>query len=275
MKSYDNINAGVEAIYRSIASSPYLNEIDLVALKEGVKSSQPFKHICIDGMWKENFLERVRREVEENKEWAGEKQFYGSRHKLWQDDWSKLPTNVNHFLSYLNEPLVLSIVEFLFGENGLIPDPYLEGGGIHSTGENGFLKLHADFNWHEKLKLYRRINILIYLNKDWNSKYGGQIELANRDLDGKFLTQVSLEPIFNRTLIFITDDESYHGQPNPVKHPLKKRRDSIAAYYYVVEKPYGTSDLKRVGTNYFEGNGKKSSPALLKRLYAKFLHLIS
>jgi Rps23 Pro-64 3,4-dihydroxylase Tpa1-like proline 4-hydroxylase len=275
MKSYDNLNAGVEAIYRSIASSPYLNEIDLVALKESVKSSQPIKHICIDGMWKESFLELVRSEVEENKEWAGEKQFYGSKHKLWQDDWSKMPTNVNHFLSYLNKPLVLSMVEFLFEENGLIPDPYLEGGGIHSTGENGFLKLHADFNWHEKLKLYRRINILIYLNKDWNSKYGGQIELANRDLDGKFLTQISLEPIFNRTLIFITDDESYHGQPNPVKHSFKKRRDSIAAYYYVAEKPFDTSDLKRSVTNYYEGNGKRSNPALLKRLYTKFLHLIS
>jgi len=137
-----NLNQ-VEAIYQSMASSQYLNEMDLVALKEGVKSSQPIKHICIDGMWKENFLELVRSEVEENKEWAGEKQFYGSRHKLWQDDRSKLPTNVNHLFSYLNEHLVLSIIEFLFGENGLIPDPYLEGGGIHSTCENGFLKLHT------------------------------------------------------------------------------------------------------------------------------------
>ncbi len=270
MKSNEISKGEMEAMNLAISSSPYLNEIDLVDLKKDFKNSYPFKHICIDGMWRDNFLEQVRSEVAANKDWSGEKQFYGSRHKLWQDDWTKFPANTYHFLAYLNQPLILRIVEFLTEENGLIADPYLEGGGIHSTGENGFLKLHSDFNWHEKLQLYRRINILIYLNKDWRKEYGGQIELASKDKQGKLSSHVSLEPAFNRTLIFITDDESYHGQPNPVKHPLNKRRDSIAAYYYLSKKPCGTSDRKRTGTSYFEKNGMKSQPNFIQRLYEKF-----
>ena len=204
-----------------------------------------------------------------NKDWAGEKKFFGAMQKRYQNNWQELPYNVSKFLSYLNQPLVLRIVEFITDEIGLIPDPYLNGGGIHSTGEDGFLKLHTDFNWNKKLKLYRRINILVYLNKDWKSEYGGQIELAGKKANGSFKTYTSLKPIFNRTLIFITDDESYHGHPKPVKHPLKKRRDSIAAYYYIASKPEGISENKRIDTNYVDENGKKLNASFLKKLASK------
>jgi Rps23 Pro-64 3,4-dihydroxylase Tpa1-like proline 4-hydroxylase len=271
MKSHDQLQAEMEDIQQKIASSEIINNIDLLELRDKCLSAAPFPHIAIDGMWNDEFLTTVSNEIDNCSDWAGEKQFYGSRAKRWQDDWEKFPFNTNRFISELNQPLVLRIVEFLTNQNKLVPDPYLNGGGIHSTGENGFLKLHADFNWNENLNLYRRINILVYLNKDWKSEYGGQIELAGKNGDGEFTKQVSLDPIFNRTLIFITDDASYHGQPNPVKNPLKKRRNSIAAYYYMASKPLGTSDVKRTGTNYVDKSGKKIGRALVQKALSKVL----
>jgi len=39
-------------------------------------------------------------------------------------------------------------------------------------------------------------------------------------------------PVFNRCVVFSTDATSFHGHPEPVKHPLETPRRSIALYYY-------------------------------------------
>lgn len=265
----DEILKVADKLKISISESIYMNNIDLLTLREKCLTSQPFRNVCIDGMWNEEFLSKVSNEILEFNNWAGEKNHYGSVKKRWQANWNLLPPNTNSFLTYLNQPTILKIIEFLTGEESLIPDPYLEGGGIHSTGEGGFLKLHSDFNWSQNLKLYRRINILVYLNKDWNKDFGGQIELARKDLSGKFNSIVSLDPIFNRTLIFVTDDNSFHGQPNPINHPNKMRRNSIAAYYYLSKKPSGTATLKRRGTNYINESGKKLGKSFITRVLNK------
>ncbi len=245
-----------------------MNPVDLSSLRTQCLAAKPCRHVSIDGLWKAEILDQVRQAVLKNQNWAGEKDFYGSKKKRWQPEWNEMPAEVNNFMAHLNQPLVLRIIEYLTDETNLISDPYLEGGGIHSTGQDGFLKLHTDFNWNEKLQLYRRINILVYLNKGWQKEFGGQIELASKDGSGDFTTNVALDPIFNRTLIFVTDDHSYHGQPNPVKHPLKQSRDSLAAYYYQSKKPEGTASSKRTGTDYFDEKGVKikSGPAsMIKR----------
>ena len=83
----------------------------------------------------------------------------------------------------MNSLRVLLFLEALTGIEGLIPDPYFGGGGPHQIQPGGFLKIHADFNVHPQLKLDRRLNMLIYLNKDWREEYGGHLELWDRDDD--------------------------------------------------------------------------------------------
>lgn len=271
----EEVSKSAEQLKLALTKSRYLNDLDLLSLRESCFNSKPFRHVCIDGLWEEGFLTKVADEVSVFENWTGEKDFYGSRKKRWQADWDLLPPNTNSLLAYLNQSTVLQLIEFVTGEGGLIPDPYLQGGGIHSTDNAGFLKLHADFNWNDKLKLYRRINILIYLNKDWESSFGGQIELAGKNPDGEFDTLVSFEPIFNRTLIFVTDDSSFHGQPNPVNHPKNSKRNSIAAYYYVSNKPEGTAVVKRIGTDYVDRDGSHLHESMvtkaLRRLKRFFL----
>jgi len=84
----------------------------------------------------------------------------------------------------------------------LIPDPYLEGGGMHCIGTGGFRKVHTDFNWHRKLRLHRRLNLLVYLNDDWNEEWGGDLELRD---DRVSRCERRIAPIFNRNGRFFDD----------------------------------------------------------------------
>ena len=89
-----------------------------------------------------------------------------------------MPKSVLKILNICNSGKFLNYLEDITGEKGLIPDPYYIGGGIHSTVNNGFLEMHADFNWHEKLNLYRRLNLIIYMNSNWEEEWGGHIKFG-------------------------------------------------------------------------------------------------
>jgi hypothetical protein len=120
-------------------------------------------------------------------------------------------------------------LENICGIRGLVPDPYFEGGGYHEITQDGHLSVHADFNHHGPMNLERRINVLIYLNKDWKDEYGGQLELWDNDMKR---CVKSFVPLFNRCVIFNTNSNSNHGNPQPVNHPDGMARRSIALYYY-------------------------------------------
>src|SRR5206468_2179145 len=96
------------------------------------------------------------------------------------------------------------------GIPGLMPDPYFEGGGLHETKRGGHLGIHADFNIHSQLKVERRLNLLIYLNENWDKTFGGELELWNKDMKE---CAVRVAPIFGRAVIFNTDLDSFHGHP--------------------------------------------------------------
>jgi Rps23 Pro-64 3,4-dihydroxylase Tpa1-like proline 4-hydroxylase len=228
----------------------FMNEIDIDLYRSLFKSALPYPHSVIDSLWRPKILGLVAEEVCKQKIWIGEKNHDSSTKKRWQSSCSEMGNNTSSFINYLNGPTFLQWLERLTGECSLIPDPYLEGGGIHSTGNGGFLKLHTDFNFHSKLKLYRRLNVLIYLNKDWQRDNGGQLQFARSDGAGRIIPEVFLDPVFNRTVIFITDENTYHGHPVPVQVSGHVRRNSIALYYYQSEPPVGNDFTRRTGTNY-------------------------
>jgi hypothetical protein len=137
-------------------------------------------------------------------------------------------------LRQLNGPAFLQFLEALTGIEGLIPDPYFEGGGLHQIERGGHLKVHADFNWHRKLRLDRRINFILYLNKDWREEYGGHLELWDRSMS-RCVRKVL--PVFNRCVIFNTTSRAYHGHPERLACPPEHTRKSVALYYYTNGRP--------------------------------------
>lgn len=115
----------------------------------------------------------------------------------------------------------------------LISDPELVGGGLHQIMNGGYLDVHVDYNFHPQTKLHRRLNLLLYLNKDWKQEYEGYLELW--DMDAKKQLD-AIAPIFNRAVIFETNEISYHGHPRPLNMPPDVMRKSLAVYYYSKER---------------------------------------
>ncbi|GAA0729725.1 hypothetical protein GCM10009430_40150 [Aquimarina litoralis] len=144
--------------------------------------------------------------------------------------------NSSHFVTYL---------EKLTGIKNLIADTTIEGGGIHQSENGGYLNVHADFTVHPHKKTWRRrVNVLVYLNKDWKESYGGNLELWEKDMSR---CSVTISPIFNRVVIFNTNEDSFHGFPDPINCPIAVTRKSIALYYFTEEEK---GSFKKRSTNY-------------------------
>jgi hypothetical protein len=131
--------------------------------------------------------------------------------------------------AFFNSAQFVRFIEGITNIEGLIPDPYFAGGGLHETSSGGLLGIHADFQVNESLQLFRRVNVLIYLNQDWQDAYGGKLELWDKAMTQKV---VEVAPVFNRCVIFNTDADSFHGHPDPLTTPAHITRKSIALYYY-------------------------------------------
>lgn len=196
--------------------------------------AEPFPHIVLD-----NFLpESVARLALDNfpvEALPSDRVFemgYAGLHKrqIMPLDCNEAVRGLFHFF---NSPPMLEFLEGLSSLQGLIPDPYFSGGGFHETKRGGKLGVHADFRINDRLHLHRRMNVIIYLNENWQDEYGGFLELWDRDMKAM---RHAVKPIFNRCVIFNTDADSYHGHPNPLNTPPDVLRRSIALYYYTGSK---------------------------------------
>jgi len=154
--------------------------------------------------------------------------------KLATKDIDQLNTELRNILSLFNSAPMLTFLEKLTGIAGLIPDPWFEGGGLHQIQSGGFLKIHADFNHHQRLNLDRRINLLLYLNPDWDESFGGHLELWDKEMTSAVERVL---PIHNRCVVFNTTDDAFHGHPHPLTSPEGVTRKSIAIYYYTNGRP--------------------------------------
>jgi len=146
----------------------------------------------------------------------------------------ELPTFLRHLLDEFNGKAFLDFLEGLTGIPGLIGDPHFRGGALHQILPGGKLAIHADFNWDERRRLDRRVNVLFYLNRAWQEEHGGELELWNEDMSR---CEARIAPVFNRCVIFNTTSTSYHGHPEPLRCPEGVTRKSMAFYYYTNGRP--------------------------------------
>lgn len=207
---------------------------DPSALRRRFEEAQPFPHIVIDGLFEEEVLDQVLNEFPTPDAIAWQRFNNPLEKKLGYTYKSPLAPRLRNFLFEMNSPTLLEFLEQVTGIEGLIPDPYYGGAGPHQILPGGFLKVHADFNWHPILKLDRRLNLLVYLNRDWKPEYGGALELWNRETTE---CVQRILPVFNRTVVFATTDFSFHGHPEPLSCPEGMSRKSVSLYYYSNGRP--------------------------------------
>jgi len=205
------------------------------ALRGAYASAAPFPHVAIDGLFPDETLDRVLEGFPDAADAAWGRFENASEKKLGNyARLEELAEPIRSFLAALNGPRMLEFLETLTGIDGLVPDPYFAGGALHQIVRGGFLKVHADFNWHPKLRLDRRLNVLVYLNRGWRVEWGGALELWDRGMNGP---AASILPLFNRTVVFTTTDSSFHGHPRPLACPDGVTRKSVSLYYYSNGRP--------------------------------------
>ncbi|HEU4855884.1 MAG TPA: 2OG-Fe(II) oxygenase [Rhodanobacteraceae bacterium] len=201
---------------------------------------KPYGYASVGGLFDPATVLQVAREVESNLAlYPQEADIYASYRKHRLSELDAMPEHARAFVAGLNAPPFLRVLSTITGIDNLRPDPELRGGGIHAIGRGGYLKLHTDFNWHRGLSMYRRLNLLVYLNEGWQDAWHGNIELWSADARERIF---SLSPRIGHALLFETNDISYHGHPDPLACPEGVFRKSIALYYYTPTRP--ASDLR-------------------------------
>jgi len=150
---------------------------------------------------------------------------------------SNFPGPIAAFFDLTAAPEFRALMTRITGIEDLRDDPDLVGGGLHQTIRGGFLDVHIDYNYHPKTKLHRRANLLLYMNKDWRDEWEGCLELW--DMGSKRQLE-RIAPLFNRGVIFETNEVSYHGHPRPLKAPPGVTRKSLAVYYYTTTREDGS-----------------------------------
>ncbi|MEB3196836.1 MAG: 2OG-Fe(II) oxygenase [Candidatus Sericytochromatia bacterium] len=206
------------------------------------QQAEPFPHLVLDGFFDEARLRGLGESYYDGLDARWHRFNDASREvKLQIDQDEHFPPPVRALLHALNSAPFLRELSELTGIPGLVPDPYHLGGGMHQILPGGKLAIHADYNLHPVMRLNRRLNLLVYLNEDWQEDFGGHLELWDREMQA---CCHRIAPLFNRLVVFQTDSSSYHGHPDPLRCPEHRSRRSLALYYYTQE---GADDLRASG----------------------------
>lgn len=200
------------------------------------QKSKPYPHIVIKNFFKNEFLNKVLKEFPDLQKTNSSLNYKNKNEiKFANNDKKKFKKNTKLIFKYLNSKKFINFIQILTSiKEKILPDSHLSGGGLHEIKKGGVLKVHTDFNKHPFKNLDRRINILIYLNKKWKKKYGGNLELWDKNMKK---CEKKIPPIFNTMVIFSTNDFTNHGHPNPLNCPIKMSRKSLATYYFSRGRP--------------------------------------
>jgi len=203
--------------------------------------TDPFKHIVIDNFLTDFYANLLLEDFDSADKENWDKREENDVQVKWRSDWkfdSEIPGGTKKVIQYLNSGDFLRKLTEYTGIEGIIPDPYLTGGGFNQINRGGCLAVHADGNWHDLMKVHRRLNLIVYLNKEWEDGWGGNLELWSKtDENTPDKCKVKIKPIWNRAVIFQTDDFSFHGHPETLNCPENVSRKSLILYYYTSERP--------------------------------------
>lgn len=197
-------------------------------------NSTPYPHISIDSFLHEEIIHQVISDFPEvdDKFWTNYIHYNEKKHGLTK--WKHIPSSIQQLITDFRSPRFINWLEKVTHIDHLFADPDLEGSGLHQTKRGGFLNIHADFTVHPKnTNWQRRVNVLIYFNDNWDSQWGGDLELWNTNMSS---CEKKISPKSNRAIIFETGENTFHGYPKPLECPEDVSRKSLALYYYTHEK---------------------------------------
>ncbi|HEY4292368.1 2OG-Fe(II) oxygenase [Luteibacter sp.] len=199
--------------------------------------AQPFRHVVIDDFFERAYIDELLREFPafERGNYIGDDGHAGNKSTV--DAMARLGPAYRQLDDVIQTPAFLDYVGRITGIEGLLYDPFYLGGGTHENRDGQPLSAHIDFNYHPSERWHRRLNLIVYLNHEWEESWGGLLDLY-RDPYAEPEPAVSVMPLFNRCVIFETTEHSWHGFRQitlPQDRPGLSRK-SIALYFYTKER---------------------------------------
>ena len=210
------------------------------ALQKQFKEAQPFSHLIMDDFFGEDTAKKIANDFPAYDSDAWTAHYLNAvEDKKTSNHWDKFPASIYTALSYLCSPWWVDKLTEITGLQEIYPDYGLHGGGMHSHRPGGYLNIHKDYSIHPKLKLERKFNIIIYMTPNWQPNWGGGLEFwSHNEETGKPKELVTkVENKFNRAVLFVTTQNSWHGLPEPIRCPGNFNRNSIAMYYLTRPSP--------------------------------------
>jgi Rps23 Pro-64 3,4-dihydroxylase Tpa1-like proline 4-hydroxylase len=209
-------------------------------LREQFRSSRPFPHIVVDGFVDDGFCRRLMTEFPEFDPGRARSELGTIGRKAAYANLHSLGPAYAEFDSLMQSQEFLEWVSEVTGIPRLLYDPEYIGGGAHLNLDGQDLDPHVDFNYHPSRRWHRRLNLILFLNPEWDEAWGGALQL-HRDphlppAEDELRTVL---PLANRCVIFETSERSWHGFKRirlpPERSGLARR--SIAVYFYTEERP--------------------------------------
>jgi len=219
-----------------MSPSDLLNPIDQDALRAHVRKSKPVPNFVIDNFLKLDFAQRVAEAFPPYQQALAvgrSFQAVNEKGKVQVTDSAQFPEPIRQLNELLAAPELLGLLSYALDIPELLADSQLVGGGMHQTAARGHLDVHVDFNFLEERQWHRRANLLIFFNREWSAEWGGEFELWDAEVKVRHHAHL---PIFNRCVVFETNEISFHGV-SAVKCPPGQARKSFAAYYYTAAAP--------------------------------------
>ena len=217
----------------------FLNEASLAESIKSFKGQKPFDHCIIDNFFIDEIAYGLENEFPNFDDDVWHKYDNAIEIKKTCNNWNVFPKLTYRVVAQLNSEEFAKKLSKLLGIPNITVDPGLNGGGWHIHKRGGKLNTHLDYNIHPKLHLHRKLNIIIYLNSKWQVEWGGQLGLweSGEDPHRPGSLARSVDPLFNRAILFDTSQKSWHGLPTPLMCPEGEVRKSLAIYYLVPPPP--------------------------------------
>jgi len=225
--------------------------------KKEFRSALPFEHIKIDNFLKNEYAEEIFKKFPTDIEnWH---RYYNPLEvKYANDNINSFDNSIKNLFYLLSSNKLIEVFSKISGVEDLEADPYLHGAGLHVHPRNGRLNMHLDYEKHVLLQnKQRRLNIILFLTKDWKEEWNGDNQLWDKDMK-KCL--VKTYPKFNSAIIFKTDEISWHGLPEKIMCPEGLYRKSIA--YYYISPLVNRKTENKVGN---DGSGYRTKATFTKR----------
>jgi Rps23 Pro-64 3,4-dihydroxylase Tpa1-like proline 4-hydroxylase len=221
------------------------------ALRREFQEARPFRYVAVDDFLEAKFCASLQADFPRFDEHRARNEMGETGRKATVPELTGIGPAYRQFDQLMKSPAFLSFMGDVASIPNLLYDPDYVGGGTHENLDGQDLDMHVDFNYHPKRRWHRRLNLIVFLNPQWQESWGGCLELLKDPWNPEQTESAKVVPVLNRAVLFETTETSWHGftqiQLPPGKQEISRR--SLAVYFYSKERPAAETGARH-GTLY-------------------------